>query len=1156
MRTIKKLQKCKKKELFVAGLLLGLFLLGPAFSSAQLSTASVHGSVTDPQGSKVANATIVLKNVDTSVKSTTVSSGSGAYTLLNITPGSYTIEANATGFSRMQVPAFLLTVGQQATIDFSLTIGTITSEVTVEGTTPQLEASSANLGTVIATRQVNDLPLNGRNFTQLLLLTPGVSPINTSQNGGTAYGAPIAQNSSFSFPAINGQTSRSNYFLADGLSDFISYQSTYAVPPIIDAIQEFKVVSHTDSAEYGSVLGGVVNVVTKSGTNGLHGSAWEYARNAIFNARSYFQPTSVAKTPFSENQFGGSVGGPVIIPKLYNGKNKTFFFGAYQGLRYNASGTSLYIVPTNAQLAGDESDWPTQLYNPFSTVPNPDPLKPGQYVRSPYPGNQIPVNPLMVTWAKAIYPVAGPVIDSAGHNAYAITQNTQTQDEWTARVDQTFGAHDSAWFRYSTSNTVSGAPNGLPGGHTATTIKPTNFGGSYVHVFSPSLILQVQYGRTTATQKIASLASQSASVISAVGFAPSFVGTYISANGGNLLPALGITGYSGIGESVSNYPNLTGTNEYSGSLTKLWGKHSLHVGGGYIHMTQALSTGYPSLGFSGAQTGDTNPLNSKASGDPLASFLLGVPDSATRVNRSEDEHGGGVLSAFVQDSWRVTNNLTLNYGLRYDVTYIPHLGSDKTVGINGGPEAGDYDFSNGTYILQKVPPLCSVRGHAPCMPGDGSLPAHVVIDPRGTISHNVYDNLGPRFGFAYKLGEKTVIRGAFGIVYDNWAGAAQLAQNIAGAWPSIGNQLASNLNRPSAASATPMISATDPFAGNGSSLFPAATPFGQVGYFYDPHIKNPYSEQWNFGVQRVLNQSTSVTVDYVGSVSKRLDIGGYYNTALTPGPGDPKSRALYTYASATVYDRSIGEGNYNALQVSLDKRYVDGFAFQVAYTWSKAIDVAGDGWFGAEGGIGGEVPQDPYHPFDYGSRSVAGFDLTHILTINSLYQIPVGRGRKFSTGNGFADYVLGNWQLNNIFSARSGQPFTPYISSDIANTGNITSRGYEHANLIGNPHLAKRTAAEWFNTAAYVTPPGFTFGTTPRNSLRSAPYWNLDTSVFREFPMGSDRHLEIRAEAFNLLNNVVFGVPTDDLNTGTKFGTISSTANGSRQLQLAAKFIF
>jgi hypothetical protein len=389
MKTFAGLQRNWYLNSCLAGLLFILALLSSSVSIAQLSTASISGVVRDPSGAVVSNATVVLLAVTTSVENTSVSNGAGAYTFLNITPGRYTLKASATGFNSAEVPEFTLTVSQVATVDFSLKVGTQNTVVTVQGAEPELQTSSANLGTVIATRQVNDLPLNGRNFTQLLSLTPGVAPVSVGQNAsGNILGTPVAVGSSFVFPAINGQTNRSNFFLTDSLNNYGEYFSTYAVPPIIDAIQEFEIVSHADNAEFGSVLGGVVNVVTKSGTNDFHGSAWEYARNTVFDARSYFLPTTVAKTPYSQNQFGGSVGGPVRIPKLYNGKNKTFFFVAYQGFRYSQTSDTLLKVPTAQQLAGDESSWPTQIYNPLST--RPDPANPGRYIRDPFPGNQIP----------------------------------------------------------------------------------------------------------------------------------------------------------------------------------------------------------------------------------------------------------------------------------------------------------------------------------------------------------------------------------------------------------------------------------------------------------------------------------------------------------------------------------------------------------------------------------------------------------------------------------------------------------------------------------------------------------------------------------------------------------------------------------------------
>src|SRR5579862_3987343 len=334
-----------------ACLWLSVFCIGGA-ALGQLSTASLSGTARDSSGAVVTNATIVLRSVDTSVERTSVTNSAGEYVFLNIAPGQYTLEAKATGFSAQQIPEFLLTVGQTATMNFTLAVGTETQVVTVEAGAQQLDLQGADLGAVIATKQVNEIPLNGRNFTQLLQLTPGVSPIMTGQNAGMqnsgGFGAPVTIGADYSFPSVNGQTNRSNMFLMDGLNDYGTIESTYAVPPIIDAIQEFKVVSHTDSAEFGSVLGGVVNVVTKSGTNDFHGGAWEYVRNTVFDARNYFLQSDLPKPAYHENQFGASVGGPVWIPKLYNGRNKTFFFGAYQGFRYSKAQDSNLLVPTAA----------------------------------------------------------------------------------------------------------------------------------------------------------------------------------------------------------------------------------------------------------------------------------------------------------------------------------------------------------------------------------------------------------------------------------------------------------------------------------------------------------------------------------------------------------------------------------------------------------------------------------------------------------------------------------------------------------------------------------------------------------------------------------------------------------------------------------------
>src|SRR5713226_426217 len=538
-------------EFAFLALLIITILLSPGSANAQLSAGSVTGTVRDASGSAVVDASVTLRNVDTTIEHKTVSNDAGNYVFLNLGPGKYALEATAPGFATKRVAEFILAVNQTASIDISLQVGSQSEVVTISAETEQLDVSTADLGTVIATKQVNDLPLNGRNFTQLLSLTPGVAPVSVAQNamGGRAggFGAPISVGSAFIFPAVNGQTNRSNFFLTDGLNNFGTFQSTYSVPPIVDAIQEFKVVSHTDSAQFGSVLGGVINVVTKSGTNEYHGTAWEYVRNTAFDARNTFLKKV---TPFRQNQFGAYFGGPVWIPKLYHGKNKTFFYFAYQGFRYTQNNDSLLKVPTAAQLAGDESSFPTQIYNPYST--RPDPANPGKFIRDPFPGNRIPSNlidPRMVAFIQAVLPPAGPVLNSTGDNAIDTTPNHQTQNEYDVRIDQNFGEKNTVFFRYSAINSLLTAAGGLPGLVKQGSIPGRNWGASYVHIFNPSLVFQVQYARITDQDNSATrFLNAPAGLVDTVGFSKSFVGGFTAAGGGTLIPSPGISGYASGGE--------------------------------------------------------------------------------------------------------------------------------------------------------------------------------------------------------------------------------------------------------------------------------------------------------------------------------------------------------------------------------------------------------------------------------------------------------------------------------------------------------------------------------------------------------------------------------------------------------------------------------
>src|SRR5712691_11281716 len=658
--------------------LISVLVFSTVAALAQLSTASLNGVVRDATGASVLRASVTLHNSDTGVERNTFTNDAGTYVFSDINPGRYTLRVTAPSFSTKQVSDFVLAVNQTATIDIALDAGAQTVVVTVEATSEQLQASSAELGTVIATKQVNDLPLNGRNFTQLLSLTPGVAPISVGQNsmGGRTGGfaAPIAEGAAFTFPSINGATNRSNYFLTDGMNNFAAFLSTYAVPPIVDAIQEFKVVSHTDSSEFGSVLGGVINVVTKSGTKQFHGSAWEYLRNDAFDSQDQFAPV----VHYHQHQFGGAVGGPLALPRL---KQNTFFYFAYQGFRYSKPIKTRILVPTVAMYGGDfgsiclsgftagicNDRTPItnlvdhQLYNPYTTV-----AAGSGFSRTPYLNNQIPVGanpgdiqPQIVTFLQSVLPAAGTFDPAFNSNAFDTDPNTQHQNEFNIRLDHTFGQKDSVWFRYSLINSNVLKPTNVPGLQTTDSIPGRNWGGNWVHTFSPSLQLQMLFSRTTVSDNARTkFKSNTASIIQAAGFAQGFANNF-SGTSGWLLPDFQLgNSYVDGGESVVLTPQATDNNQVSGTVNKLKGSHTFTFGANYVTSVFSSPLSYDSVGFANGQTGDGNGNG----GFSVASAIIGVPDSANCRDVAEKTRLGGLFSAFFQVSWKATPKLTVHYG--------------------------------------------------------------------------------------------------------------------------------------------------------------------------------------------------------------------------------------------------------------------------------------------------------------------------------------------------------------------------------------------------------------------------------------------------------------------------------------------------------------
>jgi outer membrane receptor protein involved in Fe transport len=1116
------------------------------------SAASVSGTVVDSSGALVPDAKVVLRNADTNVQQATITSSSGNYTVTNVPPGTYSIEVTKNGFSASQVTQLVLSVNQAANLNFTLTAGNVTQSVTVSAQSSTVESSTAELGTVIATRAVNDLPLNGRNFTELLELTPGVSPVSVGQNSGGGGGFAGQALGTFAFPAVNGQRNRSNMFLLDGVVDLGSFIGNYNYQPIIDDIQEFKVQSHNDLAEFGQASGGIVNVVSKSGTNSLHGSLWEFLRNSAFDARNYFLPSV---NPLRQNQFGATVGGPVVIPHLYHGQNKTFFFFAYEGFRQSQTAQSALTTPTAAQLGGDFSNLLAKgiiIYNPFTTTP--DPAHPGQYLRQAFPGNQIPSNllsPGALLYAKTLFPAPNASL-AGGQNLIDTTPTRTASDSFSGRIDQSFGQHDLLFGRISSYNQTSIGSAGYPGFAAPVAIYGYNMVVHEAHTFGPTSILELYFGRNigddiTQEQFPKAPAGFANSLIGA-GFSGAYLGGFLSQTE-PFIPLIGVAGYLGPGTGANNLQDtqIANTYQYGGSFTKIISRHTIKFGAVYATNNSRSPISGVSQATSSFQTSNlehpTSPSGAPT-GDALASFVLGLPTSAQYRNVLETEHAGLENGAFIQDQIQITPKLTVNVGLRWDVAVWPIYGNSLT---NGQGYAGTINLANGTYIVNAIPPACSATVGAPCIPG-GTLPANVLQTPYGNRALHKTDlsNWQPRLGIAYRAGNKTSVAAGYSRFYDEWNSVVQFGQNVGGNWPTV-----SELNQFSLNTTTPTVTIGNPLSqSSGAVIQPPATPFQETADYPSPVNNTPFTDQWNLQVEQGFGDSTVLTLAYSGSHSTRLDLGGLHNTAEYPAPGDAAevtSRQQYPYIAPTHYDNSVGNSNYNALQASLKRTMSRGLTYLISYTWSKSIDLAASGSFGAEG----TLLQNPYDP--QADRSVSGFDLTNVLSASTNYQLPIGRGQPLNLDNKVANSLLGGWFINGILTLTSGTPYSVTVNGDIANTGNTFVR----ANEVGNPVPQSRTAAEWINPSAFASPPAYQFGTFGRNALRSDAFKDLDFSIFKSFALPRESSVEFRAEAFNILNDVVFAAPDSVVGDPT-FGAVSSTATGynSRELQFALKLRF
>jgi len=1152
-------------------MLLSFAVWMPRAAMAQTATADVNGVVKDQTGAAIPKALVQLKNVDTGVVRTTTTNGDGVYDFPTVVPGVYSMQATATGFTGVSQPPVTLQVGQTATFDFQLKVGTAQSTITVTAVAPALETATSELGTVVTPTQMSDLPLNGRNFTQLLTITPGVANLNTDQNngGGGWNGESIG---TFSFPAVNGARNRSNLFILDGANDLNTLALMYNYAPIMDDIQELKVDAHDDLAENGGAAGAVMTVVSKSGTNQYHGDLWEFVRNSAMNAIGYF---NTVVPPLRTNQFGAAGGGPLSIPKLYNGKNRTFFYAAFEAYKSSNANEGKFLGPTAAQREGDFSADANPIYDPATTTYNASTQSysretfteeysegpgntalcsghvnciPGYGSSAPYSaaaGAANRLNPISVLY-QSIMPTAGAFNSNGTANVYLPERFSEDQYSGTMRVDQNFGNNNQVYFRYSQFDLTEANPQGnisIAGVH----VLGHNYIGHWTHTFSPTAFSDVYFGRnygytTTGATNAAWDASSFTSQLKTLG-----MGSFFETLGilGLTAPQYGADGYGeGFCCSQLQASGLADDWQWGGSFTKILGRHTIKAGGDFQtnNFTSPIYYSSEQYGVGQSQGWVTNSSGEIVTngGDSWASLLLGDPESASYRSIDEVVHGGWIDGVYVQDQWKATSRLTVNLGFRNDFILTPIYGTGN--GLNY--YTGEADPITGKYILNALPPNCSATQFAPCIPtgiytasstpAPGGLPANAYVSPTTRMIKNSLADWGLRVGLAYRLNDKTVLRGGYSRVYDAWATIVQLSQNFGGNWPSINTLDNSGLNVD-----TISVNSTDPLQLGSSGVYPI-NDFSQVSqWMVDPNFRTPYFDQWNGGIERELPANITIDANYVGSNGRHEDWGPTLNTP-PPGAGNVASRRPYPYMQQQWFDQSVGDSRYNALQVTVNERPTHGVNFLVSYSMAQA---------NADGcNLGASCDSsNPYdRAMDYGT---ADLNQKNVFSAAFTAQSPYSRSANKLVAN-----LVGGWAVNGIVQITSGQPYTVTLGGDPENVGCCLQ---ERPNVTGNPNSGPHTTSEWFNTSAFAVTTGYTYGNEKVN-LMTGQHWNdVDMSLFRQFHigLGEERYFEFRAESFNLFNNVVFGAP-DSGNTDANYGKITYQWNPARQLQMSLKFYF
>lgn len=1079
-----------------------LLLIFGSLSVAQLPTGQITGIITDSSGAVVAGVDVEAQNQSTGVALKTVTNESGVYTFPVLTPGPYSVVVHKAGFESVTRPGIDLQVSQIARIDFSLKVGSTREMIEVKGATPLLDSATASLGQVIESRAVSDLPLNGRNFLQLAKLSTGVLEPKQGDRG-TTGGSFIA----------NGVRAQLNNFLLDGVDNNskvldLQNSSPVAVQPSVDAVQEFKVETNNYSAEYGYSAGAVVNATLKGGGNQIHGDLFEFIRNNVFDGRNYFASPTQPKPVLRRNQYGGTLGGPII-------KNKAFLFGSFEQTREDDGITYVTTVPTAAMRTGNFAGQPA-IFDPNTTVN----LGNGVYRRTQFSGNQIPINRFDPAAAKLLALIPAPT-SSASANNYTLSpvQNVKT-NRFDFRHDLQLSDKDSFFARYSyfTYDYVYPGPFSPPlVGSTSfqNSIKATTgnaAGLGETHSFNPHLVNEFRAGYNRIEDNLTPFIQDYIADQYDLGGIPRQLGV-----GG--LPSISISGTTTIGEATF-LPSgkVSETFTLQDNLNLQFGNHSLKVGGSYRFVRSFFSASSNARGsytFNGGFT--QNPQNRATTGAGLGDFLLGIPSSGTISGLARADLRYRYWGGFLQDDWKFTSKLTINAGLRYEVWTQPVERHDSQANFF----LADRKLA---YALNRVPagvPASAVEN----IPLD--------IDTR-SLMKTAYTNLAPRLGFAYQMTPSMVVRGGSGIFYADS--------------PFIGGSGRLVFNPPYAITNTYATDNITPILGL-STGFPAGAisglNFNNVNLVsFAPNLRNGSVYHWSVGIQKQVGQYL-FDANYVGTRAVKLPLAYNSNQALA-GPGSVASRRPLQGFNDISQEVSMGYSRYNALEARVERRYANGLSLLASYTFSRSLDNGGEQLIG-------DLSLRNVNNVDQ-EYSLSSGDMRHRFVSSVLYDLPFGNGRRFDIANPLLNAVVGGWQLNTIVTVHSGQPFTPTLGVSSANTGAARPSLLRDGNLPSD----ERSVQNWFDKTAFYSPAPYSYGNAGRNILFAPGAANVDFSTFKRFSLArlhEASELQVRAEFFNLFNHPQFGVPNSRVDIA-QGASITSLSTPMRQMQFGVKLLF